>query len=133
MNPVDTRDLRTVALRFYDYVDTVLPPRGDPGPTSFYYPNDPSFNSIQSTFLWGYTCIVCATTNSFPWFHGGEVDALAAAGTRNLVILGKTRAGVATAQDNASRLSPPFVPLREPVSVGEGTVDAWVAISRRNG
>ncbi len=117
--------VHAVALNFIDYVQATAPL---PMPFLVYYPYSHVFISIQSTTLWGYSCIECAgSVNSFPRFSpDGRVRA---ANAQALVFMASTRGGIVAAQRSAALLNLPFPTALSPRNIGVGPIPAWVGVS----
>jgi hypothetical protein len=67
----------------------------------FWYPgNVPHFHSIQSTFLWGYSCLVCASGPEFPQFNEEMYKVIE--GRSDLIIISLNRQQLLSAITNLS-------------------------------
>jgi len=119
--------VHSLAIQFQRYVNEMIP-----ADTTFlvYYPKAADLESIQSAFLWGYTCIQCAEgAPAFPQFDKAARDQLVTTGPGALVIMSHDRADVTKAQQNAERAYPRLV-TRLPIKQlsAPGSV-IWVGIS----
>jgi len=119
--------VHSLAIQFQRYVNEMIP-----ADTTFlvYYPKAADLESIQSVFLWGYTCLQCAEgAPAFPQFDKAARDQLVTTGPGALVIMSHDRADVTKAQQNAERAYPRLV-TRLPIKQlsAPGSV-IWVGIS----
>ena len=119
--------VHSLAIQFQRYVNEMIP-----ADTTFlvYYPKAADLESIQSVFLWGYTCLQCAEgAPAFPQFDKAARDQLVTTGPGALVIMSHNRADVTKAQKNAERAYPRLV-TRLPIKKlsASGSV-IWVGIS----
>ena len=119
--------VHSLALQFQRYVNETIPTD-----TTFlvYYPKEDDLTSVQSVFLWLYTCLQCAKgAPAFPQFDTAARDQLVKTGPGALVIMSHRRADVTKAQQNAERAYPRLV-TRLPIKQlsAPGSV-IWVGIS----
>jgi len=119
--------VHSLAIQFQRYVNEMIP-----ADTTFlvYYPKAADLESIQSVFLWGYTCLQCAEgAPAFPQFDKAARDQLVTTGPGALVIMSHDRADVVKAQKNAGRVYPGLVqhlPIKQ-LSASGSVI--WVGIS----
>jgi hypothetical protein len=121
--------LRSMAIQFLNIVQREVP-AGD----SFlvYYPDSDVFRSIQSTTLWGYSCIDCAAgAPAFPRFTSQGAEQIRATGTEKLVFIARSRAELESVQREAARLRTPFDTIGDARRITGGDQQAWVGVSRR--
>lgn len=121
--------VHSMAIQFLNVVQREVP-AGDP--FLVYYPNSDAFRSIQSTTLWGYSCIDCAAgAPAFPRFTSLGAEQIRATGTEYLVFIARSPAELQRVQREAARLRPPFDAVGEAGRITGGDQQAWTGVSRR--
>ena len=127
-------DLRKVTVEVQQIVVERVPPDV---PLRFWYPSGAGmehFTSIQSTFLWMGTCILCdQNPNPFPDIPRESATALLDAGIQVLIVLAPSRSLAVQASSIAGTPPLPFTQRDTPVRVSSGSLTVWVAISARPG
>ena len=119
----------SLAVQFQSYVNESLPPDV---PFLVYYNGvgrNADLNSIQSVFLWRYSCIQCANGGpAFPKFDKAAADQLRAARPGALVVISRHRTDVAAALKNAERVYPGLVHQLPIKRLSASTSVLWVGI-----
>ena len=124
-------DLRRVGISVQKVINDRVPPGV---PMVFWYPGpwgQGEFNSIQSLFLWQYSCLLCDQAHTFPEIPEEQLAPLRDGAAKVFVALAPSRSLAAQASTIAGTAPLPFTQHDAPVRVASGYLSVWVAISAR--
>lgn len=92
--------LHETARAFHSYVTRTVPPGV---PFRVFYKGSLNLTSVQSTVLWGFTCLGCVGPNPFPEYTTLIQTAIRTGGVQAVVLVAETRGSVARAAQAAVR------------------------------